>query len=295
MAGNDEGAVERHRPPCPQAISTRTVHVAPTGRSRVSSSVAHHDGTYRARRLGLRALDACVREAARSHRGARDARLVANILIEARAFASPPEPGNPVSIAPDYRAWLLGFRPRRPGLPKGLRSANHWEPVISGDRSPGSEALRVVPSLRNHCGRITAGEISKAAARRFLSDAAALDGRGDRIRTCDPLVPNDQPAISPVAPERISGRPAWDSRFGSTPGPSPRSCPGDGSRTPRGRRPDAPLPDELRRSPEVTSRGRARTSRRGAMRPCSCAARSRKCSRAWSTPGDGPRGSPEGR
>src|SRR6266568_6493715 len=165
MAGNDEGAVERHRPPCPQAISTRTVHVAPTGRSRVSSSVAHHDGTYRARRLGL---------------------------LGARAFASPPEPGNPVSIAPDYRAWLLGFRPRRPGLPKGLRSANHWEPVISGDRSPGSEALRVVPSLRNHCGRITAGEISKAAARRFLSDAAALDGRGDRIRTCDPLVPNDR-------------------------------------------------------------------------------------------------------
>src|SRR6266568_4412433 len=103
MAGNDEGAVERHRPPCPQAISTRTVHVAPTGRSRVSSSVAHHDGTYRARRLGLRALDACVREAARSHRGARDTRLVANILIGARAIASPPEPGHPVSIAPDYR------------------------------------------------------------------------------------------------------------------------------------------------------------------------------------------------
>src|SRR6266702_7509921 len=213
MAGNDEGAVERHRPPCPQAISTCTVHVAPTGRSRVSSSVAHHDGTYRARRLGLRALDACVREAARSHRGARDARLVANILIEARAFASPPEPGNPVSIAPDYRAWLLGFRPRRPGLPKGLRSANHWEPVISGDRSPGSEALRVVPPLRNHCGRITAGEISKAAARRFLSDAAALDGRGDRIRTCDPLVPNLEAAACHAA--------SPDAHSACTPGAAP--------------------------------------------------------------------------
>jgi hypothetical protein len=35
--------------------------------------------------------------------------------------------------------------------------------------------------LRNDCRLVTKGETNKAAARQFPSDAAALNGRGDRI------------------------------------------------------------------------------------------------------------------
>src|SRR6266496_3251605 len=39
----------------PQTVTARTLHVAPRGRCRVSSSVTHHDGTYRTRRVEPRA------------------------------------------------------------------------------------------------------------------------------------------------------------------------------------------------------------------------------------------------
>ena len=69
----------------------------------------------------------------------------------------------------------------------------------------------------------------------FPGSLQTKDHRSDRLS-------RSQSAVS-SSPGASSGRPAWGSRFGSTPGPSPRSCPGDGSRKPRGRCPDAPLPD----------------------------------------------------
>src|SRR6266702_2340033 len=65
----------------------------------------------------------------------------------------------------------------------------HWEPVISGDRSPGSEALRVVPPLRNHCGRITEGEISKTASTPISPRCCGLRWSGRQDSNLRPLGP----------------------------------------------------------------------------------------------------------